>query len=92
MGYKPISTEKEAYHYFSTADMIKFIVINSDMKWNDCCDYVNKVGICSYEGRDLWTKDVLKNPKNYNEDVVKWVGGFLETHPWVESFYLIFDD
>jgi hypothetical protein len=90
--YKPIAKETEQYHYFSTADMIGFITTNSGMDWNKCCDYVIKVGICNDDGRNLWDKDVLKNPKDYNEDVVKWVGAFFEAHPWVERFYLIFDD
>jgi hypothetical protein len=90
--YIPIAKETEPYHYFSTADMISFIVKNSGMDWNNCCDYVSNVGICGDEGRDLYDKDVLKNPKDYNEDVVKWVGAFFEAHPWVERFYLIFDD
>jgi hypothetical protein len=90
--YKTNLMHHKAYHYFSTADMINFIVENSGMNWNKCCDYVRDTGICGDEGRDLWDKDVLRNPKDYNEDVVKWVGAFFEAHPWVERFYLIFDD
>ena len=90
--YITIAKETEPYHYFSTADMIRFIVKNSGMDWNNCCDYVRNVGICSDEGRDLYDKDILKNPEDYNEDVVKWVGAFFEAHPWVDRFYLIFDD
>ena len=90
--YIPIAKETEPYHYFSTGDMISFITTNSGMDWNKCCTYVRNVGICSDEGRDLYDKDILKNPEDYNEDVVKWVGAFFEAHPWVDRFYLIFDD
>ena len=96
MEYKPVLKQEAPLHYVSDSDMIKFIEQNSDMKWNDICEFVRKVGICSPEGEPVyWVKTDIEDErqaKYYNDDQVKWVKSFFEAHPWIERMMLIFDD
>ncbi len=94
--YKPVLKQKDALTYVSDADMIKFISTNAPMDWNECCKFVRKNNITS-DGLGggnhvYWDKDILKNPKNYNENQVKWIGAFFEAHPFIESMMIVFDD
>jgi hypothetical protein len=90
--YKPVVTKSDALHYVSDGEMIHFIVDNSGMDWNKCCDYVRRHGIVGEEDPAFWDKDILKRPEEYNEEQVKWIGAFFEAHPWIEKFMLNFDD
>ena len=90
---KPVLEQGKTPYFVTEAEMITFISENAPMDWNECCDYVRKTDITSSLGGGAhWDRDVLKNPKEYNEDQVKWVGGFLEAHPWINSMVLVFDD
>ena len=90
--YIPVVEKADAQHYVSDGDMINFITTNSGMDWNVCCDYVRDKNITGEEGVAFWDKDILKNPQEYNEDQIKWIGAFFEAHPWIERFMLNFDD
>jgi hypothetical protein len=89
---KPVIKKEDVIAYVSDADMIEFISENAPMEWNKCCDYVRDNGITGSEGKVYWTKDILKRPKLYNEQQVKWITAFFDTHPWIEKFMCVFDD
>lgn len=91
---KPILNQAEAIYYISTSDMIKFIEANSNMEWNNICDFVRKEGIASEESdRTYWVKDdLLRYSKEYNEEQKKWIGAFFEAHLWIERMMIVFDD
>lgn len=94
-GYKPVIKQEDSIYYVSESDIIKFIVDNSGMDWNDCCDYVRDKNITGDEGRVCWTKNRIIDPKqrkHYKEDQLKWIGGFFEAHPWMEKIMIVFDD
>jgi hypothetical protein len=86
----PVIKQNEAKYYVSTADMVSFISQNAPMDWNDCCDFVRDNGIC--DERTYWDKDILKNPKSYNEEQVIWITAFFKAHPFIERFMIVFYD
>lgn len=90
---KPVLKKEKSIYYVSDADIIQFISENYKMDWNKCCEFVSDNNITGKEGRVFWTKEsILKNPKAYNEEQVRWIGAFFEAHPWIESMMIVFDD
>jgi len=85
-----VLTETPPVHYIDECKMLNFIEANSDMEWNDICDYVRDKGICGEEGKQFWSRgDGDVNSKN---ECYMWVGRFFEAHPWLEDIVLVFDD
>lgn len=89
--FKPVVKQKDLPYYISSAEMIRFITLNSTMDWNKCCDYVRKYGICDGDGEDVtfWNKDDITE---YNPEQLKWVTAFFEAHPFIEKMALVFDN
>jgi hypothetical protein len=91
---KQVLDKTQAIYYVDNADMIRFIEVNSDMKWNDVCDFVknNNIGPCEH-GPAFWVKsNLIETPEEFNEEQVYWVGAFFDTHPWIEQMMIVFDD
>ena len=58
------------------------------------CDFVknNDIGPCEH-GPAYWEKeDIINSPEEYNDEQVKWITAFFETHPWIERMMIVFDD
>jgi TPP-dependent 2-oxoacid decarboxylase len=91
---KPVLKQENSSHYISDGEMIKFIVENSDITWNKCCNFVRDNDIVGGEyGNAFWDKaDFPLDPAEYNEEQIKWIGGFFEAHPWIEKMMIVFDD
>lgn len=94
---KPVLQKKDPIYYYALvddADIIKFISVNAPMEWNDCCDFVREHDIVSGEiGPTFWEKeDIINSSEEYNEEQVKWITAFFETHPWIERMMVVFDD
>ena len=85
----PVLKQENMAHYVSEYDIIKFIEQNSDMEWNQICDYVRKHNIVAVDDRvAFWEKEYLQN---CNEHQLKWIGAFFEAHPFIEKMYVVFD-
>lgn len=89
--YKAVLKEKDRIDYVSDANMIRFIQANSDMEWNNICDYVRDEGICGEEGRTLWYKKDVMNETGKSE-AYDWMRAFFFAHPWIEKVMFVFDD
>jgi hypothetical protein len=91
---KQVLDKTQAIYYVDNADMIKFIKVNSDMEWNDVCDFVrNRDIVPSEDGPTFWVKsDLIETPEEFNEEQVYWVGAFFDAHPWIEQMMIVFDD
>ena len=75
--------------FYGNGYLIKFIDKNSDMDWNQICDYVRKHNIVAVDDRvAFWEKEYLQN---CNEHQLKWIGAFFEAHPFIEKMYVVFD-
>jgi len=83
--------EQEPLHYISTADLIQFITKNSDMHWNQVCDYVYKKHILSHDGPSYFSRGEFEGD-GHSSEVKKWVGGFFKVHPWLNHIMIVFDD
>jgi hypothetical protein len=89
----PVITPDRATYYVSHADMIQFITRNDpNITWNQCCKYIMDHHIVNDEGNTYWDKSILDYPGDYNEHQIKWITAFFEAHPFIERFYLVFDD
>jgi hypothetical protein len=91
---KQVLDKSQAIYYVDSSDLISFIEANSDMEWNDVCEFVkeNDIGPGEY-GPAFWEKtDLIKNPKDFNEEQVYWLGAFFDTHPWIDRMMVVFDD
>lgn len=90
---KSVLKKENCIYYVSEADIIKFITQNSDIDWNDCCDFVRDNDITSDEGGKVyWTKsDVLDRPDEYNPEAIKWMTAFFEAHPGIDRVMICFD-
>lgn len=88
---KPVLTKDRSIYFVDSADMIRFIEQNSDMEWNDVCDFVREEDI---EQPDLnltmWSKQELEED-HITEQQKKWVGAFFEAHPWIDQIALVFN-
>ena len=90
---KPVLTEDSMEYYVSEGDLIRFIDENSDMGWNNICDYIVEKEITSEEERSYYDRrDFIDGSDCYNEHQVKWIGAFFEAHPWIRKMVLVFDD
>jgi hypothetical protein len=91
---KQVLVQTEPIHYVDSSKMIEFISINAPMVWNNCCDFVRYHDICNGEfGPAYWEKeDIINSPEGYNDEQVKWITAFFETHPWIERMMIVFDD
>lgn len=83
--------QKDLAYYISEGKIIEFITKNSNMDWNDCCDFIRDNNICS-EGLSSWTRHVIKHPEQYNPEAAKWMKLFFEAHPFLEKIMIVFDD
>lgn len=88
---KPVLKEENAIYYVSEADMINFICENSDMEWNEICDFARDEEIIGDEGRIFWNITDFEDD-DYNEAQTKWVKAFFEAHPWITKMMIVFDD
>jgi hypothetical protein len=90
---KPVIKEDSVKAYISDYDIIKFISENAPMDWNKCCDFVRKHGITGDNGEPVyWYRSILKNPKDYDPEAIKWIGAFYEAHPFIDKMMIVFDD
>lgn len=88
----PVISEKNLAAYVSESEMIEFIVKNSDIGWNQCCQYVRFHGITGDEGHIYWDKNILNNQAVLNEHQIKWISAFFNAHPFIERMVLVFDE
>ena len=51
---EPVLKQKDAVHYVSESEMVDFIEKNSDMEWNDICDFIRLENIAGEEGKAYW--------------------------------------
>ena len=92
---KSVLVKSEQVHYVSECEMIKFIELNSDMEWNDICDYVRNKGITSDEGMSFWEKHEVESPnatEKFNDEQIYWICKFFAAHSWIEKMMVVFDD
>lgn len=90
----PVLEQKNAIYYVSEHEIINFISDNMPMDHNKCCDFVRK-HINSSAESSFWEKEDMINPKKskyYDQEAVKWIKAFFETHPWIERMMIVFDD
>ena len=91
---KPVMLEKDRIDYIDQSVMINFIKENSDMEWNDVCDFANH-NIFFQERNSLYEKSALydKNAeKKFESEQLKWMRGFFEAHPFLKEVMFVFDD
>ena len=89
--FEPVMSRENTTTFVSDADMIHFIERNSNMNWNQVCDYVIKYGITSETGIIYWDSDDLDD-ENLNKEQSKWIKGFFKAHPWIKRMMIVFDD
>lgn len=88
---KPILTKDRSIFFIDSADMIRFIEQNSDMTWNEVCDFIRNTDITQpdlYTTR--WGREELQEDHVTNEQR-KWIGAFFEAHPWMDQIAIVFD-
>lgn len=91
--------------YISEGEMVHFINENSDMEWNDVCDFLRDKKILNpAEGMRHVTKSELynKNVDDYikkgyhSKEYIEWMRAFFETHEkeldGIEEIMFVFDD
>ena len=71
--------------YISESQLVDFICKNSDMEWNDVCDYVRNNDLCSIEGKTFYDKENL-------EEANEWIINFFIVHPFLNKVVFVFDD
>lgn len=91
---EPVLSEVDKIYYVDSSHVIDFIKKNSEMEWNEVCEFVRYHNICGGDyGNAYWVKeDLVKCSKEYNENQVYWVGAFFEAHPWIERMMVVFDN
>lgn len=92
--FEPVIKKEDSCYYVSESEIIEFINRNSNMSWNEICNYVRDNRIVGQEGRIYWVRDNFygDGSRYYNEDQKKWIGGFFSTHPWIDRMMIVFDD
>lgn len=91
---KQVLDETRQIHYVDECDIINFIVVNSNIQWDDCCDFVIEHNITSDDGKRLWNKESLlkeENIKHYDKEAYYWVLEFFNSHPWIKEMMIVFD-
>lgn len=90
----PVLSEEHSIYYIDSSSIIKFISNNSDMDLNDVYRFVRKHQICNDEhGPTYWDRSCLINyPYEYDDEAVKWMTMFFDTHPWINRMMVVFDD
>jgi len=80
----------------STADYIRFIEKNSDMSWNEVCDFIYKKGYLTHEYDSYDYIDVSDGPRQdrIDDHGYDYEWEFAEAHPWSKtiSVRFVFDD
>lgn len=88
-GWQSVVAQEDPYHSISDSDMISFIEKNSEMDWNDICDYVRDNNITGEDGSISWHR--REGDSNSTNPAEMWIGRFFEAHPWITQMYIIFN-
>ena len=89
----PILAEKDRIDFVYQSDLIKFIILNSTMEWNEVWDIVKNT--IFHENISYYIKTEIKSPKKseyYTKESVEWVGKFFDTHPWLDKVMFVYDN
>ncbi len=90
--YIPQLKQSNAVHYVTESDMIQFIETNSDMHYNQVCDYIREVGVANEESeKTYWSSTDLAWVEQNQPEAHKWIKGFFDAHPWIINMMLIFE-
>jgi hypothetical protein len=80
----------------STAKYIEFIENNSDMSWNEICDFIYKKGYLTHEEDTQDYIDIGTEPKQdrIDDHGYDYEWEFAQAHPWCKDIAVrfVFDD
>jgi hypothetical protein len=89
----PVISEYKALYYVSESEFIKFIILNSDIEYFECREYIKKYHLVNAENKTLWYEtDLILHPEEYNSEQIKWIGLFFKAHPFMDKIMIVFDD